>query len=203
MKDKLKESISALVDDESSELELRRILAQTHDEEVTSCWNRYHQQKAGLNNEQAQWADVDLLTGINGVLDSEDEGLTELSEPLESDSNDYSEEKVSRLPVRWWQGAAVAASVAFAVIVSVQYAPHSPGNTPVVVDHKVDQATVTQVAGVDRSEEIVFSEEHAERLNEYLMKHTGHAALNSGSSVLPFARLTSFEPLRETETSED
>ena len=38
----LQESLSAVMDNEADELELRRVLASSGDEELRSTWSRYH-----------------------------------------------------------------------------------------------------------------------------------------------------------------
>jgi sigma-E factor negative regulatory protein RseA len=188
MKDKLKESVSALLDNEADELELKRILAQIHDEEVLESWQHYHQIRASLNSEEARWVSVDLRKGINAVLD-EDSSAKQSETRFEVAGRDP-ETKHHR--TGWWTGVAIAASVALAVIFTVQFAVPGQQNSPVVA---AGNSTVNPPELVSETTEVQhFSKEYEARLNDYIMQHTGHAALNSGKSIVPFARLTSFEP---------
>ncbi|OZG70624.1 hypothetical protein BTA51_24980 [Hahella sp. CCB-MM4] len=206
MNERTKESLSALLDNEADDLELRRILAQAHDDEVMEVWCRYHQIRAGMSEEESAWAHIDLREGIASRLDEElgiADGATPESEAVESANQANGEEPVksaatsSRFP--WWGGAAIAASVAFAVVFSVQTIDLQ-GNTvqqPQIVEQSTPQNAGTEVASSAGGDVVEFSEEHEQRLNAYLMKHAGNAALNGGRSIVPYARLTSYEPVLE------
>ncbi|WP_020405551.1 sigma-E factor negative regulatory protein [Hahella ganghwensis] len=209
MNERTKESLSALLDNEADDLELRRILAQAHDDEVMEVWCRYHQIRAGMNAEESAWAHVDLRQGIASRLDEE------LADDATDDTTiDHSDAVLSgspKVPVGhsgavtttrfpWWGGAAIAASVAFAVVFLVQTTDLRNNTVPQIVETGV-QSSGTEVASTAGSGEIEFSDEHEQRLNAYLMKHAGNAALNGGRSVVPYARLTSFEPTTEIQSS--
>ena len=213
MNDKLKESVSAMMDNEADELELRRILAQNHDEDVVAVWRRYCQLRASINKEEAPWAGINLCKEINAALD-------EVSGPAEQPQFDLPSVKraqAGKQNRRWWGGAAIAASVAFAVVFSLQFDGSPQQYDPVVATNVMGAAnvmgatnaqggastvSVTNTKGSQDTSELTltvaalpeFSAEHEARLNDYLMWHAGHAALNSGNSAVPFARLTSLEP---------
>ncbi len=227
MKDKLKESISALLDDQADELEMRKILAQSHDQEVTETWRRFHQMKAAMRPEEAAWAGVDLTKGINAALDSAalddaalDSDVLDEIDPANSafDNAERSEDSQSETEIKtasnkvtllasrkqttsgvqthWWKGLAVAASVAFLAVLTVQFGSVQPDSQPTqqLVEHAPAVETLQDVELLANQEDAIeFSAEHEERLAEYLMRHSGHAAFNSGKSAIPFARLTSFE----------
>lgn len=221
MKDKLRESVSALVDNEAEELEIRRILSQSHDQEVLTSWQHFHQIRASLKPEESRWAGIDLSEGINAALDGElsdgesgpvntdrNSGANDTSATAKAPVNDSADAPANDTGTNkhWWRGLAIAASVAFAVVFAVQFdfagrqqgpvVAKSSGDTtlsvPSVVADSTDSADSTDTA--DSSE---FSQQHESRLNEYIMRHTGHAALNTGKSIVPFARLTSFEREQE------
>jgi len=205
MKDKLRESVSALIDDAADELEVRRVLAQSHDDDVLKSWEHYHQLKSSLKPDEARWIGIDLRQGINAAIDeslaeAEPHSASEAVELVSSEEKTASAHQQNSAPEsivsgkRWWSGLALAASVAFAVVFAVQFGnpdQHS-SNGPIVADSK----DVSDVPSVAESVPVAieFTKEHETRLNEYIMQHAGHAALNTGKSILPFARLTSFEP---------
>lgn len=106
MNDTLRESLSALMDNEAEELELRRILKQMpHDRELRDAWRRYHLLSASLHQESHTRPSVDLLDGIHAAL---------REEPLPI----RAEQPQRRIgPVARYIGqSAIAASVALAVI---------------------------------------------------------------------------------------
>lgn len=104
------QSVSALTDNEASELDLARILkASDTDPEVKALWHRYHVARAAMHQDLDQYADPaaaqSFTARVSAALD---------------------EEATPRLTTRvssWWANAgrlAVAASVAGAVIVGAQ-----------------------------------------------------------------------------------
>lgn len=211
MKDKLRESVSALVDNEAEELEIRRILSQAHDQEVLKSWQHFHQIRASLKPDESRWAGVDLSAGINAALDESlpdskdgttdavEKSVTGLSSVSSTSTSPIVSANDSGTSKQRWRGLAIAASVAFAVVFAVQFDLPGQQQGPVVAESPGNNTSAPEVVanGSDTSETAglpEFSKEHEARLNEYIMRHTGHAALNTGKSIVPFARLTSFEP---------
>ena len=112
-----------------------------------------------------------------------------------------------------WQRFAVAATVTLAVLVGVQeYESMQEGGASYTADNAVavpavkstDQSfvdlTAIQLASSEMALESPMSEaekleaiEAQEKLNEYLLEHTNHAAKQSGQGMIPFARLANFE----------
>ena len=143
MNDRNKESLSALMDGEADELELRRILNQIdNNDELLDSWKNYHLMGSIMRDEKVE--PIDLTHGINQELDGHEtikirtENSTLHSEILdhhldhqasnasnvelvknESESLDYSQNKT----VSWYKpftSVAVAASVTLAVLVGFQ-----------------------------------------------------------------------------------
>lgn len=110
------ESISALMDAESTELEVRRILkGAAKDNELSETWRRYHLAQSMLKG-QSIHSTVDISAGVMAAIDSID---------LQSDTSSHAsgDSKVVKKADRWYQGAAsmaVAASVTLAVLIGVQ-----------------------------------------------------------------------------------
>jgi sigma-E factor negative regulatory protein RseA len=66
------ESVSALMDGEASELELRRILnASESDESLRSTWSRYQQVSSLMRGESGVAAGIDLSAAIRDVIEDE------------------------------------------------------------------------------------------------------------------------------------
>lgn len=109
------ESVSALVDGENGELDLRRILKESSEnDELKRVWHRYHLAGELMRNERqasanARPIDLDFLAGIQEAI---------------SDDSPVVVEKSSSNFLAWRNGLgkfAVAASVALAVLVGFQY----------------------------------------------------------------------------------
>ncbi len=122
----LAESLSALMDNEASELELQRLLkALDTDPELKTTWSRYQIASAGLKGKLPVMVSSDFATRVSAAIDAEDVYSRPVStnHPSASLNTKSASGDVVALPSRWWQQAgrvAVAASVAGALIVGVQ-----------------------------------------------------------------------------------
>lgn len=221
-KQSTQESLSALVDNEASELELRRLLKQSEtDPEVKETWGRYQLSSAVIRGEFPTQGFVDLSARISAAID--DEPAHDCDIPQITESSDKPRN-------RWWHAAgrfAVAASVAGAVVLGAQQygdqiltgnptndlaeapAPTQavplpagfnapvPLNARTVSSHDRYQPNIKEgrkVQFVPRSGNRDLANTPAGReiqshLNQLMMEHAEHAALNSGRGMLPFARV--------------
>lgn len=136
MSDKRKEEISAMMDNEASELELHRMLKSIEqDDELGESWSRYHLISGAMKGEIDSFSEFDISSRVSTALESEEaHSMPELEEPLAQASLGADEQ--SEIPASapqaandgsWlkkvWQPvaqAAVAASVAVAVVTGWQ-----------------------------------------------------------------------------------
>lgn len=177
MSDRIKETLSALMDDEATELEVRRVLMHDDQETVQATWYRYQQVRAVMRDEEDDWSTVDLLDGINAALEGEADAEAEsVAEPAgrqmpmpASEVRPMPVEKAVSAHYRWSVGAAVAAMLVAAIW---------------VVRPDTGSAPANQVASV--------SGPPARALEEHLMKHLQYAAMNTGQLVA-YARLNAFD----------
>ncbi|MFT3930086.1 MAG: sigma-E factor negative regulatory protein [Spongiibacteraceae bacterium] len=188
---KLRESISALIDGEADELELRRILANADTQEVRESWRSYHLQRDMLNGGDMRFAHIDISLNIQSVLAEE-------SLPAVAGS-------------RWWRpfaSVAVAASVAAVVVVGAR-GLNSNGNDAAVAQSNISAAGVFPVGsfsspvsnvavGAAMMSSPAFAQPAAldpdqfarQRLQQYLLRHTERAALNNGQGVISFSKVS-------------
>ena len=107
----LAESISALADNQASELELQRILkASESDPEVSATWSRYQVASAAIRGDLPTFELSDFAARVSAAIDKE-ETYAVVSEP------------VAQKSTTWWQNLgrfAVAASVAGGVVLFAQ-----------------------------------------------------------------------------------
>ncbi|MFB1037223.1 MAG: sigma-E factor negative regulatory protein, partial [Sinobacterium sp.] len=69
MSDKLRESISALVDGEANEMDLHRVLkASETDDNVRQSWRRYQAISAVVKNEERSLLQIDISAGVKIAL---------------------------------------------------------------------------------------------------------------------------------------
>ncbi len=192
MNDRLGESVSALVDGEAGELELRRLLAGDDFEQVRTLWNSFHRLGDHGPGLDARFAGVDISSRVMAVID------------------EIGQER----PARWWRpvaSVAVAASVAAVVAVGVRGfdgfgsssqlqpqlaasgnskvypAPVSSGVGNVAVSARVNGGPALRPVALDADELA------RQQLDRYLLRHTERAALSGGQGVVGFARITRLE----------
>lgn len=129
----LAESLSALMDNQASELELQRLLkALDADAELRSTWSRYQIASAGLKGDIPVLASSDFASRVSAAIEAEETYSAPAISKDVSDQTYVAGSNVVAMPLRWWQQAgrvAVAASVAGAVILGVQHY-QTPGVNP-------------------------------------------------------------------------
>ena len=117
MNERINESLSALVDGETDELEVRRLLNQLEsDDGMRQTWHRYQMMGALMRDEPA--VNVDLSRGIAQAIAGEPMDDVVRPETVAADDESVVVEKHSRL--RWLASGAVAATVTLAVLVGVR-----------------------------------------------------------------------------------
>lgn len=147
----LTESLSALMDNEASELELQRLLkALDADPDLKTTWSRYQIVSAGLKGKLPGLASSDFAARISAAVEAEQtysQPVVDrvILEPVVADN-------VIAVPARWWQQvgrAAIAASVAGALVVGVQqYQTIIPQETNVAANTLVSVPTTAPEAKI-------------------------------------------------------
>lgn len=189
MSDRSKESLSALMDGEADELEVRRVLNQLdNDEELRDSWKNYHLMGSLMRDES--FDSIDLTQGINKALDGVVETGT-LDADVASGSFDHGE----TIKAAWYKpltSVAVAASVTLAVLLGIQSV--EPDNGLGLADSGVQPLTQQQgelTASNLTTEEQQALEAAQQQLQDYVLKHPGDREKTEG--VLPFARVVEFQ----------
>ena len=133
MSQNTRESLSVLMDGESDELELRRVLkALPNDDDAADTWRRYHLARSMMQREQGVDVSVDLSAGIMARLREEPVPMAQGAEPVAHRSGGIS----------FARGAGVAAAVSLMVITGVQFF----GNSSPVGQGSSDMAATTSGA---------------------------------------------------------
>lgn len=152
----LAESLSALMDNQASELELQRLLkALDADPELKSTWSRYQIASAGIKGDVPVLASSDFASRVSAAIDAEETYSQQPQVAAKQDTGSAAAGNVIAMPLRWWQQAgraAVAASVAGALIVGVQqYQSVAPQSVDVAANAAVSApvaATETKAANL-------------------------------------------------------
>src|SRR5690606_24166347 len=223
---KARETLSAVLDDEANELELARLLKQPISPELLATMRRYQSVRSVLAG-QRQAATFDISARVAAALQSEPLPTLQASggetakispKPVLQSEQLPPGPSVTPKKARWQLlgGAAVAASVAFAVMFSAQplqqnsmEAPPQLAQAPAVapavqvyperpqglVQNGPPMASLASAPVAERS----MDEEQLRRLNEYLIRHAEHAARSNGQAVVPYARMAGFEASQQSQ----
>lgn len=193
MSEKMRESLSALIDDESNELELQRLLKQMdEDTELRQTWVRYQAARTAMHGHETAHIQLDISARVRDAIDDEGASRSSLKERL----------------LRPVASFAVAASVAATVVIGgqqlVQVSGSDPYNSQSVAAGGVSPvglvnsfgATTVQASYGTRAVPVLqpatgtaYKELARQRMQLYMQEHAEHAALNSPHGLIPFARV--------------
>ena len=213
MTDTLRQSLSALVDQEATEFEARKILDATKSRgDLKEYWAACQAVSSTMRGEAV--LGTSILDRVNAELD----GVTEAN-PIADGHDDDVAPHVTFLPtkdplpnrfVALTSQLAVAASIAFAVVIGVKVVapvetqPTVASSEPLEIikfQMPVQKETVS-VDGMTNAQEVIkrrpvariLTEQDmkqlvSNRLSSYLVRHAENTAVIGGTSVLPLARI--------------
>lgn len=188
----LQESLSAVMDNEADELELRRVLSAIEDAGTRATWSRYQIARAAMHKE--------LLIPHLDISAAVAAGIADEVSPL----------KAGRGPWRTLGRLAVAASVTVAVLAGVRLynqdeiagaqlaqqtqptnvaMPQAKGPAVLAGYTEGEQSPGPMASGVLQNQ----AGWHDQRLPGYLRQHAQQAATKGAEGALPFARAASLE----------
>lgn len=219
MEQRLKESLSALLDGEADELELHRVLALSDDAELRALWARYHRVRTVMGEPDAHLHHFDISASVAAALaPSDSTAITPVAQPGAMVAVPVATSRFTR--ARIWKLGGVAASVAVAFVVGFtvqkpgleiqssalnQVAAVAPAaavsTSPVVTWPAAQKAEpaparkpVQYASQLNLQPGLIdrFSDADARRFNGYLLRHAEQSALSGRQGMAPFARVASF-----------
>lgn len=198
MTERMRESISALLDDEANELELERVLSQiADDEELRQSWVRYNAVRASIGGQHVAQINVDISHRVRSAI------AAEQGDVVGPGATRSLKERLMR-PVASF---AVAASVAATVVIGGQQLAQIGGSSygddqalaaaasPVGLVNSFGASSVQASYGTQAipvlqpATRTAYQELARQRMNRYIQEHAEHAALNSPQGLIPFARV--------------
>ena len=183
MREPLHESLSAAIDDEAEELELRRVLNALRDEpELRAKWRRMHMIQDVIRGGTAQSLDGD-------------EGFP-WADVADGDAAPNIGRGRWRRQRRWLgplTGAAIATAAALTVVLYFGDTDNN-GPTPTAVQVAQDSAKPARALAQTPTQLDL------QRANAYLLQHAQHSAATTRPAAMPFAKVLttpSSQPLRD------
>ncbi|QKR66461.1 sigma-E factor negative regulatory protein [Pseudomonas aeruginosa] len=180
----LQETLSAVMDNEADELELRRVLAACgEDAELRSTWSRYQLARSVMHREPTL-PKLDIAAAVSAAL-----------------ADEAAPPKAEKGPWRMVGRLAVAASVTLAVLAGVRLynqndalpqmaQPRPQVKGPAVLAGYSEEQGAPQVITNSSSSDTRW---HEQRLPIYLRQHVQQSAVSGTESALPYARAASLE----------
>lgn len=198
----LKQSLSALMDNEADELELHRVLHASDDAELRDQWSRYHVARAAMHNEVWQ-VQTDLSAQIMAAIEAEPALAADQHKTFKA------AEQARKTPSKpWLARLAVAASVTLAVLAGVRFYNYdglqqeavlvqseqrlpvnSHTQSPVVLASYSAQGEAAPMAQAVSGQDAWYNS----RLPSYLRQHAQQSSMNQSDVGLPYARAASLE----------
>ena len=209
MDKRLKESLSALMDDEANELELQRVLSHADADELRGVWGNYHQVRQVVKTESASAFSIDISAGVAAAIRSESSTLDTDLDLIDDNifgPNSGAKQSANNGPdvaatsiadrsmgKRGW--LALAASVAFALafVFQAQLEVSEQGIPQLATSQGFSgDASLVKVSSLAEPTVVVeMSEEQARHFSQYLLRHAEHSVRGTQSGFMPLARVAS------------
>ena len=155
----LEESLSALLDNEADDLEIRRLLKKSpQDKELEQSWRRFNLVSSVLHHEEVAPFTAAASQRIFDAIEAEEAYSTSTPAPVIT--------SVGTL-LKGFGRMAIAASVALAAFISFQTFIAEPGVTAPVAVQSAPSADAMQLADTN-SRTVEFDAAAQQRLNEYI-----------------------------------
>jgi sigma-E factor negative regulatory protein RseA len=196
MNEKLRESLSALLDDEANELEIQRLVSQVETEpELRQTWRRYNITRQAMAG-QLPFLAVDISERVR--------------EQVHQVKSEAGSPGLRQRMLRPLASFAVAASVAATVVIGGQQIASLGGvdqpaggtqavaasASPVGLVNSLGATTVQASYGtravpvLQPATRTAYRELARQRMDRYMQEHAEQAALNSPQGLIPFARVS-------------
>ncbi len=183
MSGKLRESLSALLDGEVSQFEVRQVLREVRrDPQLQEAWQRFSRVSAAMRG--------DSVKVSNDLADSVWASLQDAAEPTSNLAQDASLSLMPHPNRRRLMAMAVAASAVLAVIMAMNWVGvggDGEADAPIVAEAPVLERPLPVVAAAPERQS-----PNLQRLNSYRIRHLQHKAV-SHPDVAAFTKLVTYE----------
>jgi sigma-E factor negative regulatory protein RseA len=199
MSDKLRESISALVDGEANEMDLHRVLkASETDDNVRQSWRCYQAISAVVKNEERSLLQIDISAGVKNALADDKKAvgsrISEMLKPMMSVAVAATVTVAILTGTQIYQVASSGGNASLNEVATTENfnssAPVTAGqfnNLAIPASVSTDVYAKPSQAQLDKR---AYADAVAEqRLHAYMYRHVENSSISTGSGVMPFARV--------------
>ncbi len=179
MDERLKETLSAMMDDEADELSVRRLLSHGNQDDVCDQWQRWQQIRDLMHENHGPAEGVDVASAVRDRLD----GRPQQQSAVEP-----------RTRVNWhWP---VTAMVALALVVGfgagAGWDSSQPGGTAnELAAAPAEKAVPVLPASIEEVALQGLDEEQLRQMRQYMLEHAQHNSVGAGRGSVGYARMVS------------
>lgn len=182
MDERLRETLSAMMDDEADELSVRRLLSHGDQDEVRGQWQRWQQVRDLMHENHGPADSVDVAVAVREALDGH-------ARP------ELSADNVKASVGSYWRWP-VAAMVVMALVVGFGAGAGWDSQTvepsaSVAMPEPVSDQAFTLSASVEEVALQGLDEEQLQQMRQYLLEHAQHNSVGAGRGSVGYARLVS------------
>jgi len=181
MDERLKETLSAMMDDEADELSVRRLLSHGSQDAVRGQWQRWQQVRDLMHENHGPVEGVDVASAVRDRLDGRVQQSTTVAAG-----------KPSRVNWHW----PVTAMVALALVVGFGAGAGWDSSQPRGTANEMAAAPSEQPVPVlpTSIEEVALQgldEEQLRQMRQYMLEHAQHNSVGAGRGSVGYARMVS------------
>lgn len=180
MDDRLRETLSAMMDDEADELSVRRLLSHDSQDEVRAQWQRWQDVRDLMHDGHSPAHGMDVSVAVRELLDGRG-SATARPDPAVQDSK----------AGRWHWPAAAMVAMALLVGFGAGAGWDSSGAGPVQPVTAAAPETPVQDQPIREIALQGLDEEQWEYMSRYLLEHAQHNSVGAGRGAVGYARLVS------------
>lgn len=182
MDERLKETLSAMMDDEADELSVRRLLSHGNQDDVCGQWQRWQQIRDLMHENHGPAEGVDVAAAVRDRLDGR----------AQQPSGVVGTEHRTRVNWHWPVTAMVALALVVGFGAGAGWDSSQPGGTanelPVALSEEglpVLPVSIEEVAlqGLD--------EEQLRQMRQFMLEHAQHNSVGVGRGSVGYARMVS------------
>lgn len=177
MDDRLRETLSAMMDDQADELAVRRVLSHHDQQAVRDQWQRWQRIRDVMHEAPTGHAGLDVREAVSASLD-------------QTAAGDSGHQSAGRryAPWRWSAVAMIAVGVAIGFGAGSGWDVMSGSGPDTLVPV---QAQVPAAAGVPEVTLQGLDPSQREQFSRYLLEHAQNNSMAAGQGAVGYARLTS------------
>lgn len=181
MDERLKETLSAMVDDEADELSVRRLLSHGNQDDVRGQWQRWQQIHDLMHDNHGPAEGVDVVSQVSARLDGREPEQTVVAKAR------------PRAKAAWHWPAAAMVALALVVGFGAGTGWDSSPSPGVANELAVAPAEPVLPASMQVQEVTLqgLDEQQLRQMRQYMLEHAQHNSVGAGRGSVGYARMVS------------